>query len=147
MRKQIITVLLLCMFCTWTSNSFAAIVVPAASSSKEPDPATVKAAIEAFKGLSNKEKRVKLKLAKKEIKTYKKRSKHGDEVDTNTLLLVIIAIILPPLAVYLHEDEINNKFWITLLLFLLGIAGAFFLSWVALLAAIVYALLVVLGNA
>lgn len=39
--------------------------------------------------------------------------------DTNTLLLVIIAILLPPLAVFLYEGEINKNFWINLLLTLL----------------------------
>lgn len=112
----------------------------------EPDPATVRAAVEGFKALSNKEKRVKLKQAKKELKAFKKAKRKGADPDTNTLLLVIIAILLPPLAVYLHQGEINNKFWITLLLWILGIIGGFFLSWFALLAAIVYALIVVLGK-
>jgi uncharacterized membrane protein YqaE (UPF0057 family) len=35
------------------------------------------------------------------------------------LLLVIITILLPPLGVFLHQGEINNKFWISLLLTLL----------------------------
>lgn len=39
--------------------------------------------------------------------------------DTNTLLLVIIAILLPPLAVFLYEGEINKNFWINLLLTIL----------------------------
>ncbi|MBK7885425.1 MAG: YqaE/Pmp3 family membrane protein [Chitinophagaceae bacterium] len=49
-------------------------------------------------------------------------------------LLVILAILLPPLAVYLHQGEINTKFWISLLLTLL--------FW---LPGIIYALIVVLG--
>jgi uncharacterized membrane protein YqaE (UPF0057 family) len=52
----------------------------------------------------------------------------------STLLLVILAIILPPLAVFLHQGEINNKFWISLLLTLL-----FFVP------GQIYSLLVVLG--
>jgi uncharacterized membrane protein YqaE (UPF0057 family) len=52
----------------------------------------------------------------------------------STLVLVILAIILPPLAVFLHQGEINNKFWISLLLTVLGyVPGQ------------VYSLLVVLG--
>lgn len=42
-----------------------------------------------------------------------------DATDTSTLLLVIIAILLPPLAVFLYEGEINKNFWINLLLTLL----------------------------
>ena len=45
--------------------------------------------------------------------------------DSQFWLEVILAIILPPLGVYIHEKEIGNKFWIslilTLLLFLPGI--------------------------
>jgi len=49
--------------------------------------------------------------------------------------LVILAILLPPLAVYLHQGEINTKFWISLILTLL-----FFIP------GIIYALIVVLGG-
>uniref|UniRef100_UPI0006850D23 YqaE/Pmp3 family membrane protein n=1 Tax=Cesiribacter andamanensis TaxID=649507 RepID=UPI0006850D23 len=35
------------------------------------------------------------------------------------MLLVIITILLPPLGVFLHQGEINAKFWISLLLTLL----------------------------
>lgn len=42
-----------------------------------------------------------------------------EQTDTSTLLLVIIAFLLPPLAVFLHQGEINENFWINLLLTLL----------------------------
>jgi uncharacterized membrane protein YqaE (UPF0057 family) len=51
------------------------------------------------------------------------------------LLLVIIAILLPPLAVALFEGEINSKFWIDLLLTLL-----FYLP------GLIYALVVILAK-
>jgi uncharacterized membrane protein YqaE (UPF0057 family) len=76
-----------------------------------------------------------LKEVKKEFKSYKKQKKAGKEPSTNTLLLVILAILLPPLAVYLHQGEINSKFWISLLLTLL--------FW---LPGVIYALVVILGN-
>ena len=41
------------------------------------------------------------------------------DISENTLVLVLLAIFIPPLAVYLHQGEINNKFWISLLLTLL----------------------------
>ncbi|OSZ79760.1 hypothetical protein CAP36_00395 [Chitinophagaceae bacterium IBVUCB2] len=113
----------------------AAIVVPASAVSTEPDPATVKAATDAFKNLSKKEKREKAKEVKKEIKAFKAAKKAGNAAETNTLLLVILAILLPPLAVYLHQGEINSKFWISLLLTLL--------FW---LPGVIYALVVILGN-
>ncbi|MCX6317142.1 MAG: YqaE/Pmp3 family membrane protein [Bacteroidetes bacterium] len=69
------------------------------------------------------------------MRAFKVAKKAGKETDTNTLLLVILAILLPPLAVYLHQGEINNKFWISLLLTLI--------FW---LPGIVYALIVILGD-
>ena len=107
----------------------------AASLPKEPDPVQVKAAIEAYNNLSKKEKRAKARDVKKEIKAYKAAKKTGKEPSTNTLLLVILAILLPPLAVYLHEGEINNRFWISLILTLL--------FW---LPGVIYALIVILGD-
>ena len=71
---------------------------------------------------------------KKAVKEFRKNKKNG-EPSTNTLLLVILAILLPPLAVYLHEGEINTKFWIDLLLTIL-----FFIP------GVIYALIVVLGK-
>lgn len=45
------------------------------------------------------------------------------------ILLIILCIFLPPLAVYLHENDINTPFWIDLILTLLfwlpGIIYAF----------------------
>jgi uncharacterized membrane protein YqaE (UPF0057 family) len=55
--------------------------------------------------------------------------------DEDELLEVIIAILLPPVAVYLHEDEIGDHFWIDLLLTIL-----FYLP------GIIYALYIVLST-
>ena len=107
----------------------------ASSLPTEPDPVKVKAAIEAYNSLSKKDKRVKAKEIKTEIKAYNAAKKAGKEPSTNTLLLVILAILLPPLAVYLHEGEINNRFWISLILTLL--------FW---LPGVIYALIVILGD-
>ena len=107
-----------------------AVIVPG-----NPDPAKVNAAKEGFKNLSKKEKRMRFNEVKAAIKHYKAEKKTGSEPSTNTLLLVILAILLPPLAVYLHEGVINNKFWLDLILTLL--------FW---LPGLVYALIVVLSN-
>jgi uncharacterized membrane protein YqaE (UPF0057 family) len=92
-------------------------------------------AMKEWNSLSAKQKKERYKAAKQEIKKFKKEKRKGGAADTNTLLLVILAILLPPLAVYLHQGEINNKFWISLILTLLG--------W---LPGIIYALIVILGN-
>jgi uncharacterized membrane protein YqaE (UPF0057 family) len=97
--------------------------------------AVLKKALAEFKSLSRKEKKFRIKESKELLKEYKAQKKAGTSTDTNTLLLVILAILLPPLAVYLHEIAINTKFWIDLLLTLL-----FFLP------GIIYALIVILGG-
>lgn len=86
-----------------------------------------------FKNLSAKERKAKMKDAKQTLKQYKQDKKAGKKMETDQLLLVIIAIFIPPLAVYLHEGEINGKFWLDLLLTLL-----FFLP------GLIYALIVIL---
>ena len=68
------------------------------------------------------------------IKEYKAQKAVAATPSTNTLLLVILALLLPPLAVYLHEGQINGKFWLNLLLTLL-----FFIP------GVIHALIVVLG--
>jgi uncharacterized membrane protein YqaE (UPF0057 family) len=72
--------------------------------------------------------------AKEALKEFRAQKAAAAEPSTNTILLVILAILLPPLAVYLHEGVINGKFWLSLLLTLL--------FW---LPGVIYALIVVLG--
>ena len=85
---------------------------------------------------------------KKAIKEFKAEKKAGGDISTNTLLLVIISLFIPPLAVYLHEGATNNRFWISVLLTVLGLVlftfgGVLFLGT---LPAIIYALIVILGS-
>jgi uncharacterized membrane protein YqaE (UPF0057 family) len=145
MRKSslLLTLVLFVSLFSIAPVSHGAIVVPAPPTStpaKEPDAATINAAFEEFKSLSNKEKKARFKELKKELKAYKKAKKKDSDISTNTLLLAIIAILLPPLAVFLHQGEINTKFWISLLLCFLAIV-TFFL-WII---PVLYALLVVLN--
>jgi len=88
-------------------------------------------AVEEYRQLSGKERKKRINAAKEEIKLHKQTGL----ADDRTLLLVILAILLPPLAVYLHEGEINSKFWISLILTLI--------FW---LPGMVYSLLVVLDE-
>ena len=96
----------------------------------------IDAAVNDFNQLSKAEKKQRLKEVKKEINHFKALKKKGMDADDRTILLVILAILLPPLAVYLHQGTINNKFWISLILTLLFWAPG-----------VIYALLVVLGVA
>lgn len=132
MRKSIILSLLSALFLSVSVNSYS-LVVPVT----QPVTETIKNdAVKEWNSLSTKEKKERIKEVKKEIKNFKKEKRKGADPDTNTLLLVILAILLPPLAVYLHQGEINTKFWISLILTLLG--------W---LPGIIYALIVILGGA
>ena len=135
MRLKFFSLLAFLILTTSVNYSSAAVIAPSSTSSIEPDPAKVKTAIAEFKSLSKKERKVMAKESKKELKAYKAAKKAGKEPSTNTLLLVILAILLPPLAVYLHQGEINSKFWISLLLTLL--------FW---LPGVIYAIIVILGN-
>lgn len=134
MKKIVLTALALLVLST-SFNNVSATVAPASSVTGNPDSASVRSAIDAFKSLSKGERKEKIKEAKKELKAFKAAKKAGKEPSTNTILLVILAILLPPLAVYLHQGEINSKFWISLLLTLL--------FW---LPGVIYALIVILGK-
>lgn len=71
------------------------------------------------------------------------------EDSTMLIILVILAIVLPPLAVYLYEG-VTNRFWLNLILALLGWGFGWILfphlAWAAGVVAVVHALLIVLGK-
>lgn len=142
--KKIIRQTFVIIFCAslFTTNILAAaitpsgIVIPYENTIPVINPRIpVAEALAEFKNLSRKDRKERIKEVKKELKEYKKQKRAGAEPSTNKTLLIILAILLPPLAVYLHQGEINNKFWIALVLTLL-----FFLP------GIIYALVVVLGK-
>jgi uncharacterized membrane protein YqaE (UPF0057 family) len=101
----------------------------------EPDRATVKAAFTEFKSLSKKEQKVRIKEAKKQVKVFQKEKKANRSANVEMWLLIVLAILLPPLAVYLHEGEINGKFWLSILFWFLFIIPG-----------VIYALLVVTNT-
>ncbi len=88
-----------------------------------------------FKSLSKRERKLRIQEAKLLVKQYKNDKKAGIADENSNLLLIILAVLLPPLAVYLHQGEVNDKFWISVLLSLL--------LWVP---GIIYALLVIFGK-
>ena len=108
-----------------------AAVVPAEPSASNPV-SIFRQALNEFRGLAKSEKKSRIKEMKKQLKEFKKAKRAGAERPEKAVL-IILAILLPPLAVYLHQQEINNKFWISLLLTLL--------FW---LPGVIYALVVVL---
>jgi uncharacterized membrane protein YqaE (UPF0057 family) len=132
--KKIFTRLLMVAFAITIacSPAFSINVTDLKKDEGNPDAKTVQTAVTEFKSLSKKEKKERFKQIRKTIKDYK--ANKSAEASTNTLLLVILAILLPPLAVYLHEGVINSKFWIDLILTLL--------LW---LPGVIYALIVILA--
>ncbi len=134
MKKIFTRLALVAILCGFFVPNLNAVSLPGNNLPTEPDSATVKAAVTDFLNLSKKEKKVKFKEVKKAVKEYKAQKKAAEPL-ASTLVQVIFAILLPPLGVYLHEGEINNRFWISLLLTLL-----FFLP------GVIYALVIVLGD-
>jgi uncharacterized membrane protein YqaE (UPF0057 family) len=120
MKKLTTSILILLVMVSVCSSPVLAASLPSDNTAKtEPAPATVTSAVDEFKNLSKSERRSRIKEAKKVLKEYKADKRAGREADTSLLLLVILAILLPPLAVYLKEGEINSRFWISLILTLL----------------------------
>ena len=132
--KKIFTSLLMAamMISMIPLQSSALVVLPG---SNEPNPTTVKAAFAEFKSLSKKEQKVRLKEAKKQVKIFQKEKKANKSANVEMWLLIVLAILLPPLAVYLHQGEINGKFWLSILFWFLFIIPG-----------VVYALLVVTNT-
>ena len=138
MKPSLLVVIALIFLTAGTLQSFAAFVIPRSVPVEVPvkrESTSLSSAMSEFRHLSGKERRSRIKEAKVEIREFKAERRAGSEPSTNQLLLVILAILLPPLAVYLHEGEINNKFWLDLVLTLL-----FFIP------GVIYALIVVLGK-
>jgi uncharacterized membrane protein YqaE (UPF0057 family) len=117
--------------------SSPAMSLPGEGKVAKPTATELKSVVASFKSLSKKDKKLRIKEAKRTIKEYRMLRKKGlnTKEDDQKILLIILAILLPPLAVYLHQDEINSKFWIALLLTLL--------FW---LPGIIYALIVILNE-
>lgn len=112
-------VLLSCLFLMTTLFS-TAIAAPNAPKpvEKEKVENEVKSAKEEWNNLSKKEQRTKRKEMKKDLKKALKTAKKQQTSDVDLTLLIILAILIPPLAMGLY-DGITKRFWISLLLTLL----------------------------
>ncbi|MDB5248442.1 MAG: hypothetical protein JWQ40_2836 [Segetibacter sp.] len=139
MKKILLATLCALLFCQpgifAAKGSSAAPTASTETNSTAPPFTSLQETMDQFKSLSRNERKERIKEVKKAVKQFKADKKAGAAASTNTLLLVIVAILLPPLAVFLHQGEINSKFWIDLLLTLL-----FYIP------GLIYALIVILGN-
>jgi uncharacterized membrane protein YqaE (UPF0057 family) len=124
--KKILSLLLLTTITLFILplHTEASVMLPAG---KDPDPKVVQAALAEFKSLSKKEKKLRIKEAKKQAKLFKKNNKNAHPSSVSMVVLIILAILLPPLGIYLHDEEINWKFWVSFpLWFLFIIPGVIF---------------------
>jgi len=132
MKKIFSSLLIAAMMISMTPFQSSASLIPVGG---EADPVTIKTAMAEFKKLSKQEKKERIKEVKKQWKLFKKDKKANNSAKVEQVVLIILAILLPPLAVYLHQGEINGKFWLSLLLWFLFI-----------LPGVIYALLVVTDS-
>jgi uncharacterized membrane protein YqaE (UPF0057 family) len=120
MKKITTPILSLLVMVSVCSSPVLAASLPVDNTAKtEPDPATVTTAVDEFRSLSKHERKSRIKEVKKLLKEHKADKKAGRAAETDQVLLAILAILLPPLAVYLKEGEVNSRFWISVILTLL----------------------------
>lgn len=85
--------------------------------------------------------------SQKTLSGFKKKSPLAPASNVSLVLLVILALLIPPLAVFLYEDA-SKRFWIDLVLAILGYGIGFGLlgglGWLCALVSVIYALLIVL---
>lgn len=125
---------------TLITPAMSAIVTePVTTTSTEPSERDINTAVEEFKSLSKKEKKSRFKEVKKLLKEYKADKKAGKQEDseTNTILLAILAILLPPLAIFLKERRLTWKFWLCIGLYVFTAVSLGFLSLPIILALLV----------
>ena len=120
MKKITTPILTLLVMVSVCSSPVLAASLPGDNTAKtEPAPATVTTAVEEFRNLSKHERKSRIKEVKKLLKEHKADKRAGRAAETDQVLLAILAILLPPLAVYLKEGEVNSRFWISVILTLL----------------------------
>lgn len=129
MKKQFLLLTFISFFLLQSVNVLA--IVPVKENNVPAS--VVSESVNQFNQLSKKEKKQRFGEVKKQLKLLKANKAQGKKGDDQQVLEIVLAILLPPVAVYLHEDAINTKFWISLVLTLL--------FWIP---GVIYALLVVL---
>jgi len=122
-----------------TPSMSAIVSEPATTTSTEPSEREINSAVEELKSLSRKERKSRFKEVKKLLKEYKADKKAGKQEDdeTNIILLAILAILLPPLAIWLKERRLTWKFWLCIGLYVFTAVSLGFLSLPIILALLV----------
>ena len=117
-------------------SSLSQAAIPPTSSQPTIANEQIEESIAALKNMSKKERKEKSMEIKKAVRSYKSQIKDDDDVDTNKVLALVFAVLIPPIGVVIYENKVTTKFWLSLLLTLL-----FYLP------GMIYSLLVVTGNA
>jgi len=122
-----------------TPSMSAIVSEPVTTTSTEPSEREINSAVEELKSLSRKERKSRFKEVKKLLKEYKADKKAGKQEDdeTNIILLAILAILLPPLAIWLKERRLTWKFWLCIGLYVFTAVSLGFLSLPIILALLV----------
>ena len=96
------------------------------------------------------EKTAEVRIVEKQLSaknSVKQKRSNAPSSDVELIILVILALIIPPLAVFLFEGS-TQRFWIDLILALFGYGVGFWLlgglGWICALVSVIYALLIVL---
>lgn len=125
-----IAALSLSLFAAPAQAAFVPKAAPAVEATTTTSTETVlkNAVQDSWTSLSRAERKDRISAAKDALKNMK-------DASTNTVLLVILAILLPPVAVLVHQGTFNTKVLIALLLWLL-----FYIP------GLIYALIVIFGK-
>jgi len=74
----------------------------------------------------------------------------GGNSSVDPVVLIVLAIFVSPLAVYLYDNAATGRFWLDLVLWVLGVGfgfGIFIFVGLLWLIAVIYAILIVTGHA
>ncbi|MEZ4984913.1 MAG: YqaE/Pmp3 family membrane protein [Saprospiraceae bacterium] len=96
------------------------------------------------------EQKAERKAFRKSLREQLREARKSGSADAELILYVILALIIPPLAMFLYDGEASGRFWISLLLVLggvvLSVLGLGLLAWLAFLGSVVYTLYVILSE-
>ena len=150
MRLSMLTIYCLVFFVLGSAVRLEAAVQPSEElAATLPKPTTEYITAEEYQALDRKEKRQVRKQIRKDLrKQLKEIRKQEKTSDDETIILAVLAVILPPLAIFIHDGDASNRFWFTLLLWVGGlILGAILNLWLLLLIpSIAYSLSIILSE-
>lgn len=142
MKQFLLSFSVLALLCIWAPQVQAAVLHPVKQTES-----VEKVEHQKSKRELRQERRVQRKSFRKALREQiREIRRSGQADDVELILLVIIALFIPPLAMFLYDGEASSRFWISLILMLLAIPLWGFLGAVALLASVLYTLYIILTE-